>query len=140
MIYDSIYGDHVDTLESRNMTLGQLIDKLFQFHESLPVFFIGSVNSPSGLSSYRGSYDELALNYDFSLVDEGQTKIMTVRDFHTMLLNIVGKSLPGYKGGYYMMTRETIVWAAKDRSVTSKLMVVDVVEIGKVVNIVTLKL
>lgn len=62
---------------------------------------------PCGIDSWRGSYDELAI--DFAL--DGQP--MTVSQFLALLVDANGKTFTGYKGGEYQMNRSTPVWVAR---------------------------
>lgn len=52
-------------LTSSQLTLGELILKLEAVsNQSLPVVFDGNKYKPTGLSSWRGSYAELAITYE----------------------------------------------------------------------------
>jgi hypothetical protein len=61
---------------------------------------------PTDIDSWRGSYDELALNY----VGEGEE--LTATKFFELLKNAFGKKFTGYKGGEFFMNKNTPVWVA----------------------------
>ena len=66
---------------------------------------------PDGMHSYRGSYREFAIGY--KELDYG-TKHVSAVDFLKDLKSVVGKSYQGWKGGHFVMFRETPVWIAQD--------------------------
>ena len=61
---------------------------------------------PNAIDSWRGSYDELALNY----TDEGEE--MKVSAFLGLLKSAVGKRFTGYKGGEFVMYETTPLWVS----------------------------
>ena len=85
------------------MTLGELIDTLKSFPKDYLVVIKPYDLVPNGFDSYRGYYDELALEYDI----EGHC---TVEDLLKIAKKVVGKELMGYKGGNFLMTKNTPVW------------------------------
>ena len=92
--------------ESPQLVLTELILLLANVDESLPVVFATYPYSPSGLSSWRGAYDELAIEYD------SQDELPTVKEFLAMLNDAVGKTMTGYNGGEFLMSRLTPLWMA----------------------------
>lgn len=60
---------------------------------------------PKGVDSYRGYYDQLA-------IDVGEDSYMTVKDLLELLEKAIGKTFTGYKGGSYTMSEDTPVWLA----------------------------
>lgn len=60
---------------------------------------------PTGVNSYRGFYDHLAIGWE----DHAPT---TVAGLLKTLREAVGQVYEGYKGGHYRMTRSTPVWVA----------------------------
>ena len=119
MYYDIIGGgtDNFDDPQQQ-ICLGVLIDKLSEFGDHYIVKFVGTDYSPTGTSSYRGYYDDLAINY----ADEDKT----VGEVLIILKSAVNQKYFGYKGGEYIMRRYTRVWAAEDSSHCSSLGIVSV--------------
>ena len=64
---------------------------------------------PTYIDSWRGSYNELALNYT---EDYSKEKPKTITEFLMMLKEAIGKTYTGYKGGEYVMDENTPVWVA----------------------------
>lgn len=85
------------------MTLGELIDTLKSFPKDYFVVIRPYDLIPHGFTSYRGYYDELALEYDVK-------GYCTVEDLLRVAKDVVGKELMGYKGGKFLMTKNTPVW------------------------------
>jgi hypothetical protein len=109
--------------EIEQLTLGELIDKVAGASPTQPdgddkrVYFDFCNFYPHDIDSWRGSYEQLALGYrDWY---EGPTHPQTVRDFLAMLNKAVGEVFVGYKGGEYLMTRDTPVWVARHGEVGS---------------------
>lgn len=99
--------------ESKQLSLGDLISRI----EHLTT--INNLNKkncaggivfdfydlvPTELISYRGYYNELALE-----CDKGYISII---DFLNLLKSAIGKEFYGYKGGTYIMDKETPVWVS----------------------------
>jgi len=92
---------------SEQLTLGEIILKLEAIkNPKLPVLFDIKKYHPTGIDSWRGSYNELALEY------ESKGKTMLLSDFLKMLKDTIGKTLTGYKGGDFLMGKTTPVWVA----------------------------
>lgn len=104
-------------IEGKNqLTLGQLIELIE--HENLKYttydeksekpksinFDFGNMR-PGGLTSWRGSYEELAICYQ----DDGHP---TAVDFLKELKNANGKTFQGWKGGDFKMDLDTPLWIA----------------------------
>lgn len=91
---------------SGQWSLGQLIKHI----ESLPlspstdVRFDFPEMAPSNLNCYRGSYTELAINYKIG------APYPNAITFLGLLKSVIGKRLPGYKGGEFMMIHDTPLW------------------------------
>lgn len=94
---------------SKNMvTLGELISMLKTFDRERSVF-IGDVElgyevTPICLSSYRGYYSDLQIEYAASAPD------VTVGELTAWLEEAIGKTYCGYKGGDFTMSKITPVW------------------------------
>jgi hypothetical protein len=106
--------------KSDQMSLGDIIsefEKLTEeqrytpYGEELPVVFDFVYMRPTGIDSWRGSYDELA----FSYTSGGDA--MKYTEFLEMLKGAVGATFTGYKGGTYTMTEHTPVWVANGSEV-----------------------
>ena len=97
---------------SPQLSLGELIDKLKECvaeqkdgYQQHVVFDFGS-EVPTDVSSWRGIYAELAIEYaSASRKAEGNLK-----EFINILERAVGATFEGYKGGEFVMSRNTPVW------------------------------
>lgn len=85
------------------MRLGDLIDTLETMPHDAPVRFDDGRN-PTKLCSWRGIYAELTL-------DSGAPEPPKVRELLEDARAADGKEFQGYKGGDFVMTRHTPVWA-----------------------------
>ncbi len=93
------------------MSLGQLIDKLKEVRaandkEDITICFDFEYARPADFDSWRGVYAELAVGFAF---DGDETSL---DEFIVRAERSVGLSFNGYKGGEYVMTRDTPVWVA----------------------------
>ena len=99
-------------------TLGELIDAL----ESLGGvdddcdIFLDFGPTPMCLGSWRGSYDELSLEWTQEWKWEER---MQFPKFLQELKSAVGRTFTGYKGGDYRMDRDTPVWVSRYGDATS---------------------
>lgn len=95
---------------SDQLTLGELIrtiEPYLQTHGEKGIAFDFGYMAPSGIDSWRGSYNELALAYKAN-------HEITVQQFHEMLKNSIGAEFTGYKGGEYIMGETTPIWVANN--------------------------
>lgn len=90
----------------RTYTLGRLIDTFKGIKPELPVCFGFGRIYPSTLASWRGIYSQLALGYSGDRHE--QTAGAMLKEFESA----VGKTFTGYKGGDYVMDRDTPVWVS----------------------------
>ena len=107
----------------RQLTIGELLALVKEIPtewglDKSPVdisFDFGSAY-PIGLSSWRGSYDHLAINYSLSGYDDctSQSANRKLKDFVLELESSVGKQYTGWKGGDYTMTTDTLLWVDND--------------------------
>lgn len=104
-------GEAIATLENSKLTYesdGEERDK--------HVYFDFEYLFPTGLDSWRGSYAELAITFDWSdryaYNDENKPKAPTGKEFLTWLKKTVGKTYTGYKGGDFTMGKNTPLWVA----------------------------
>lgn len=90
------------------MTLGELIDRLHEFNDVVTVRVGGGpvhLYPDCSIRSYRGVYEDLALGVT---LEHG----CCVRQLLDVLEGAVGETFTGYKGGEFVMTRDTRVWLA----------------------------
>lgn len=134
-----IAGRAEEMKTSEQLTLGEMILKL----ESLPknyknykeketpkkVVFQFEYLTPTGVSSWRGSYRELALEFDGD-------KSFTHEEFTNLLKETVGNTFQGYKGGDYVMGKNTPIWVANYGN-SGETAVVDVISTEYDTQIVT---
>lgn len=94
-------------------TLGQLIDALEVRPADQGVCFDFCGCVPRACDSYRGYYDQLALGW---IADEYDAKergaLATVGELLADLKAAIGKTFTGYKGGEFVMSRDTMLWVA----------------------------
>ena len=91
---------------SPQLTLGEIICKLEALEPETSVVFDFANVVPISLDSWRGSYDELAIEYGPS------SSALRVDAFLEMLREAIGKTFIGYKGGDFVMGRRTPVWVS----------------------------
>lgn len=102
------------------MTLGELIATLKRKDQDRSVTFGFDYARPSGVGSYRGYYEDLAIGYK-------RCADCTVATLLLMLQDIDGKTLTGWKGGDYTMDSDTVLWMANPGESCS-MAIVDVIE------------
>lgn len=119
---------------SPQLLLGELILKLEAVADKNKPLFIDIMDKrPMGVGSWRGSYYELAIRtesfgaYNTDVVEKelpdiGMTlygrkeigkKEPTVSEWIEVLKESVGNTFTGYKGGDYLMSKNTPVWLAE---------------------------
>ena len=136
-IQNAVKASRANTLaNSDQLTLGELILKLEPIvknqkdGEEATVRYDFEYLFPTSIDSWRGSYDELALNF------ETQGEEMKVSEFLNMLKECIGKTFTGYKGGDFTMHKGTPIWVA-NYSHSGNTAVIDVVDNGYVVLLIT---
>src|SRR5258706_6206091 len=91
---------------SEQLMLGELLLKLEAIADkNKPVIFDEQYH-PGGIDSWRGSYDELAIEYEVT------GKKFTVAELLKRLKEAIGEPFYGYKGGEFVMGKTTPVWVA----------------------------
>lgn len=96
-----------DMKTSEQLMLGEMILALMTVqNKGLPVVFDDGVWWPVDLDSWRGSYRELALSYT---KEEEKWSVACVLK---TLQDAVGETFQGYKGGDFLMGKNTPVWVA----------------------------
>lgn len=90
----------------RPMTLGAVNDALDSCGAERVRLAAPMAITPIGVSSYRGYYDDLAIEYEEG--GEG----MPLPEFMALLRAADGAYFTGYKGGEYRMGRHSAVWVS----------------------------
>lgn len=104
------------------LTIQQIIDKCESLPD-LPVIIASdsilkySGKYPDGTDSYRGYYNELA-------IDIGD-KVITLSSFLSEIKASLHHCYSGYKGGDYYMSKDTFVWLAEYGEL-SRIIIIDV--------------
>jgi len=119
---------------SPQLLLGEIILKLEQVkNKKLPLFIDLMDKRPMGINSWRGSYCELAIKtenlgwyntdiieyeskeFDYKTYKQKSIgkKNPTVEEWIDVLKKAIGKTFTGYKGGNYLMSKNTPVWLAE---------------------------
>ena len=136
-IQNAVKESRANTLaNSDQLTLSELILKLEPIvknqkdGEEATVRYDFEYLFPTSIDSWRGSYNELALNF------ETQGEEMKVSEFLNMLKECIGKTFTGYKGGNFTMHKGTPIWVA-NYSHSGNTAVIDVVDNGYVVLLIT---
>ncbi len=87
------------------LNLGNLIKALDKLPQLALVYFSNGILRPQRLSSYRGYYEDLA-------IEPCNTGEVTVSSFRGMLKGAMGATFRGYKGGDFKMGKLTNVWVS----------------------------
>jgi hypothetical protein len=92
---------------SSQLTLGELILKLENVKDKKKKieFDFNGNHGPTKIRSWRGSYNELAIDY-------GMDDRYTLLQFIEELKGSIGKTYEGYKGGDFTMGKITPIWVA----------------------------
>lgn len=90
--------------DAENMRLGQLIEKLESIDPEKTVITTAGT-SVKGFDSYRGYYEDLAINPD-------DDDWMNVGELLKKANEARGKVFTGYKGGDFPMHDDTLLWMA----------------------------
>lgn len=136
---NAVKARRADSLkDSSQMTLGELIARLEplvekqegikeRYKEETCVVFDFTSAIPTGFSSWRGNYSELAVNYSFNgygdmkgyskkegFTSSFEPKPFTLTEFLEMAKSCLGKSFCGWKGGDFIMGKTTPLWVDND--------------------------
>lgn len=109
-----------------HLTLGKAIEAMEGFNKDAVVAF-SSGGHPSSPHSYRGYYSDLS----FGPTDGP----VTVGRFLECLKNCMGRTFEGYKGGDFVMSDDTPLWAAEYGC--TGLAIMDAISVGDAVVLVT---
>ena len=149
-------GRQEELATSPQLLLGELILKLEAVkNKELPLFIDIEEKRPMGIDSWRGSYCELAIqterfgSYQTDEVekefDDGDIfykhkevgkENPTVAEWIEVLKEVIGKAFTGYKGGNFLMSRNTPVWLS-EYGMGSTVYFIDVKEEDEKVYLVT---
>ncbi len=108
------------------MNLGTLITLLENTPKEYNVMFAFGYFFPTELSSYRGDYSQLGMDYEdydsartlFAAREKNNVENnvliepKTVEWWISTLKNAIGEDFQGYKGGWFEMDENTPIWAA----------------------------
>lgn len=98
------------------MRLGELIRQLKTFDPTWRIRYSFARFVPDGIDSYRGSYDQLALGWkeprELKDGEEWGDHMPKVGEILKLCEDTIGKTLEGYKGGWFPMSEKTVVWVA----------------------------
>lgn len=120
----------------KQLTLGELVEllgymaersewrKADDLEEAVVIYDFGYI-FPTKIDSWRGSYDEVAINYQTSHA----AKPMTITKFYNMIKGQIGTKMHGWKGGEYTISEMCPVWVA-NRGETGETAVVGVEDKG----------
>ncbi len=112
--------------QSKQLSLGELIAKLEGIGDkTVNIEFAFVYAYPTTLDSWRGSYDELALGFAF----EREENEPTVESLLKHLVESVGRTFVGWKGGDYIMGKTTPVWVANPGD-SGQTAIVDIIDAG----------
>ena len=123
------------------LTLGKLIEKIDNIidnrKESIEalVFYDFCNLYPASIHSWRGNYHDVALDYDMCKY-AAYSNNLSLKEFHTLLKDTIGKIFTGYKGGDYKMTKESLVWA-DCYGECSRTAIIDVIDVEDRIVLVT---
>lgn len=89
-----------------HLTLGEAITRLQGLHPDHLVTFDYDENvSPGDVDSYRGYYEDLAI--------EPSASECRASELLSLLDDALGKTFTGYKGGDFVMKEDTPLWCAE---------------------------
>ena len=92
--------------QSGQMLLGELVNAVHAIPDADAVVTIDGVHTPKHVQSYRGYYNELAIEY------EDNPSGIRAEALLDLLAGAIGSTHQGYKGGDYTMHRSTPVWVS----------------------------
>lgn len=108
-IIDELSRQKQELRKKEMFTLGDLINELEKFPKEWKVYIKPFHLIPQNFTSYRGYYSDLCLTY--TTRDESKERT-TVGSLLAMAKEVDGKELLGYKGGEFLMNKETPIWVS----------------------------
>jgi hypothetical protein len=103
-ILEAMSGAAADARSQYHLTLGRLIKCLEKIPKGKPIFTQAGLGV-EGFCSYRGYYSDLALN-------PASGPEWTAGQLLQACKAVINTTLTGYKGGDFLMTKNTPVWLA----------------------------
>jgi hypothetical protein len=103
-LFDTISKQDELTRSKYHLTLGKAIEILKTIDPSFTIMSDFNGQGPCSPHSYRGYYSDLSIDI--------QDDIALVGDFLKELEKSYGKTFTGYKGGDFLMTKDTPLWCA----------------------------
>lgn len=108
---------------SEYYTLGMLIEELSKLNPKATVYIEPFHLIPQGFYSYRGYYEDLAIEYS----SEGEE--CTVAVLLKWANSALGRMFAGYKGGSFLMEVDTPIWVS-NYGETSQMRLADIEVLG----------
>jgi hypothetical protein len=149
MVENAVQAKRAEEMKtSEQLTLGELIAKLEPIaekqkerEEEATVSFDFEYAFPTGVSSWRGSYCELAIEFDFVGYGFGDytpkdKKEPTVSEFLAMMKKSMGATYTGWKGGDFVMGKTTPLWVANPGN-SGETALIDILDEGYSVKLIT---
>jgi hypothetical protein len=99
-------GFAMPRIHPEHMTVGKMIEVLSVQEDKTEVYFDFCLVNPTGLSSYRGYYEDVAIGWS------EDADSMTAKQLLEAFKAANGKTQQGYKGGTYTVNDDTAVWVA----------------------------
>lgn len=96
------------------MTLGDFIEALSKIDRNISIYYAFGNMIPTYFDSYRGYYEDIALGYC-----EYQGTDPTVGSLLDLAKSSVGEVFTGWKGGDFVMKKDTTLWIANAGCSTS---------------------
>jgi hypothetical protein len=127
----------LETTVHGTASLGAVIDALKTCRPTAEVQYDFCYLRPTTLESYRGHYDHLALGWTPKSFGE-QHFWVPILVLIAYLEEAIGKEYEGWKGGDYVMSRETPLWVANPGETGGTgIVAIEVMHDGKTVVLVT---
>lgn len=102
------------------MTIGEVVDALARAEPGATVQFDFCYTSPTTVHSYRGWYDHLAIGWEVADTPKhAGTYWPLASDIKDRIADAIGREFQGYKGGEYVMRRDTPIWVDNHRDASS---------------------
>lgn len=94
-------------IHEKQMSVGEVIAKLRSCKEDADVYFDFCGTKPTGTASYRGYYEDLAIDWT-----DREAIGLKCGQLLQCFEQANNKDQSGYKGGWYTVNNDTAVWVA----------------------------